>query len=221
MPSTVVLFTGGDRVSPSVAAHLPRDVFTIAADSGIEQAASLGYPVDLAVGDFDSVAADALAAVAAAGAVVERHPEAKDATDMELGLAAALERGAGHVVVVGGHGGRIDHFLANALLLASPAYSTLTIEAFIGSGRIVVARPGAAAHLDGRPGDLVSLLAVGGGASGVRTEGLVYALRGEPLTSGSTRGVSNVFAADIAAVDVGGGTVLVVQPHLRTPKENS
>ena len=48
----------------------------------------------------------------------------------------------------------------------------------------------------GEPGELVSLLAVNGPAEGVTTEGLAYPLRGETLEPGSTRGVSNVFAAE-------------------------
>jgi thiamine pyrophosphokinase len=207
---TVLLFTGGDPVDPRIACRLPAEAFVIAADSGIEQAVALGRRVDLAVGDFDSVVPDALAMVEAGGAMVERHPEAKDETDLELGLAAALARCASHVVVVGGHGGRVDHFLANALLLASPRFSRLRIEAHVGTSRITVVRERAA--LDGAVGDLVSLLAVGGRATGVRTEGLAYPLRGEPLDPGSTRGVSNVFSEARASVSLEDGTLLAVQP---------
>src|SRR5262249_11223939 len=52
----------------------------------------------------------------AAGAVVERHPTAKDATDLELALLAARDRGAAEIVVVGGHGGGLDPLPAHLLL---------------------------------------------------------------------------------------------------------
>lgn len=209
---TVLLLTGGDPIDPALDAVLPQDAFVIAADSGIEQALALGRTVDLAVGDFDSVAAAALEAAEASGAVVERHPEAKDETDLELGLAAAALRDAARVVVAGGHGGRVDHFLANALLLASPRFAHMRIEAYVGPSRIVVIRDGAT--LVGDVGDLVSLLAVGGAAEGVRTTGLRYALRRERLEVGSTRGVSNVFEEPSATVELDGGTLLAVQPGL-------
>ena len=54
--------------------------------------------------------------------------------------------------------------------------------------------------LVGEPGELISLFAVHGPASGVVTEGLVYPLRGETLEPGSSRGVSNVFAAREARI---------------------
>ncbi|HVM55655.1 MAG TPA: thiamine diphosphokinase [Acidimicrobiales bacterium] len=207
---TVLLFTGGDPVDPRLALRLPDEAFVIAADSGLAQAVALGRRVDLAVGDFDSVDLDALERAQRSGAVVERHPEAKDETDLELGLAAAAGRCADHVVVVGGHGGRVDHFLANALLLASPRFAAMRVEAYVGASTITVVRE--RAELRGAPGDLVSLLAVGGAASGVRTEGLVYPLRGERLDAGSTRGVSNVFIGADASVELDDGTLLAVQP---------
>jgi thiamine pyrophosphokinase len=189
---------------------LPAHAYVIAADSGVEQAAALGLTVDLAVGDFDSVDPAALAAAEAAGAEVERHPMAKDETDLELGLTAALERGATHVVVAGGHGGRVDHFLGNVLLLAAPRFASMRVEAYVGASHIVVVRD--AATLTGAVGDLLSLLAVGGPAEGVRTTGLRYPLHGERLEVGSTRGVSNVFDETSATVELDHGTLLAVHP---------
>ena len=61
----------------------------------------------------------------------------------------------------------------------------------------------------GQPGELVTLLAVNGPAEAVRTEGLVYPLRGETLEPGSSRGVSNVFADRRPASAVERGVLLV------------
>jgi thiamine pyrophosphokinase len=66
--------------------------------------------------------------------------------------------------------------------------------------------------LGGAPGELVTLVAVGGAAEGVVTEGLAYPLRGETLQPGSSRGVSNVFAASEARVTVERGVVLAIRP---------
>ncbi|MGZ4717770.1 MAG: thiamine diphosphokinase, partial [Acidimicrobiales bacterium] len=112
---TVIIFNGGDALDRRVVDELPVGAYTIAADSGIEHALALEWPIDLAVGDFDSVSAAALAAAEASGARVERHPVAKDSTDLELALDAAAARRPDEIVVVGGHGGRVDHFLAAAL----------------------------------------------------------------------------------------------------------
>lgn len=207
-----VVVTGGDRPDASALDHLPAGATVIAVDSGADHALALGLHVDVAVGDFDSVAADALAAVEAAGARVERHPRAKDATDLELGLVAARRAGAHRVVVVGGHGGRLDHLLANVLLLGSPRFADLELEARMGSALVVVAQPGRTTTVTGSAGELVSLLPVGGPAKGVTTTGLVYPLGGEDLAPGTSRGVSNELAGPVATVTLADGTLVAVKP---------
>jgi thiamine pyrophosphokinase len=116
------------------------------------------------------------------------------------------------VIVVGGYGGRLDHFLANALLLASPSFADLDIEALVGEALVTVIHR--KATLSGAPGDLCSLLAVGGPARGVRTDGLRFPLDGEDLLPGSTRGVSNEFIEPVATVSLDHGALLAVQPDI-------
>jgi thiamine pyrophosphokinase len=207
---TIVVITGGDPVTVDERARVPAEALVIAADSGIEHAQALGLRVDVAVGDFDSVSAEALHRAEAQGAVLERHPAAKDATDLELALDAAVRRGAERIVVLGGHGGRVDHLLANAALLTAPAYAGSEVVAHMGGATLTVVRR--AATLRGIHGEIVSLLAVDGPAVGVRTQGLLYPLDHEDLLPGATRGVSNELVADPAQVTVERGVLLVVQP---------
>jgi hypothetical protein len=67
---TVIVLTGG--LGRPAGVSLPSEVWVVAADSGAEFALELGLGVDLIVGDFDSVSTETLAAVARAGARVER-----------------------------------------------------------------------------------------------------------------------------------------------------
>ena len=207
---TVLVLAGGDPVDERLRGLLPSADTVIAADSGLEQAARLGLAVDLVIGDFDSVDADALAAAKAAGATIEPYPAEKDYTDLELAVRAAGRFGARRVVVVGGWGGRIDHALANLLLLGSPEYAALHLEAFGAGGRVIAIHD--RVELTGARGDLVTLLAVGQPARGVRTAGLKFPLRGETLEPGSTRGVSNEFTATTATVELEAGALLAVLP---------
>ncbi len=211
--STTIVFAGGDAPSPFEVSDLPEPSLVIAADSGVEHAHALGFHVDLVVGDFDSADPGAVEAAVAAGAELDRHPAAKDATDLELALLAARQRGADDVVVVGGHGGRLDHFLANALLLTSAEFSALHVRARMGGAALTVVRD--RAELPGRPGEVCSLLPVGGPAYSVRTEGLRYPLDHETLHPGSTRGVSNEFLAATATVTLDTGVLLAVVPDPR------
>jgi thiamine pyrophosphokinase len=210
MGSVALVFAGGDPPPPDALRSLPTSDLVIAADSGLEHAMALGFRADLIVGDLDSVDPAAVDAAIAAGAAVEHHPEAKDATDLELALLAARDRGCTHVIVVGGHGGRLDHFLANALLLASSALAGVRVEARLGDAQVFVVR--GEHELHGEAGDLCTLLPLGGPALGVRTEGLRFPLRGETLEPGSTRGVSNELLSSVARVSLVDGVLLAILP---------
>jgi thiamine pyrophosphokinase len=198
-----------------VLAGLPADAWVIAADGGIAHAFALGLAVDEAVGDFDSASSADIEKVRAGGGRVESHPVAKDATDLELALRLAVDRGPRRVVVVGGHGGRFDHWLANAFLLAAPEFAGVELVARMGAATLTVIR--GSAELTGAAGELVSLLPVHGPAVGVRTRGLLYPLVGEDLPVGTSRGVSNVFVESHATVSVTAGVLLAVQPGSTEP----
>src|SRR4051794_21359018 len=210
---TALVFAGGDPPPPSsLDGLLPAEV-VIAADSGLRHALALGSSVDVVVGDLDSADPADVERAAAAGSVVERHPVAKDATDLELALDTARARGVERIVVIGGHGGRLDHFLANALLLAAPALVHLGGEARLGDSTVFVVRD----HLElvGAVGDLCSLLPVGGVARGVTTDGLRFPLHAEALEPGTTRGVSNELVTAHAHVSLTSGVLLAILPRSR------
>jgi thiamine pyrophosphokinase len=184
----------------------------VAADSGADVALSLGFEVDVLVGDLDSVSPAGLRAVQASGAEVDEHPTAKDETDLDLALRTAVERGAGEVLVLGGAGGRLDHLLAGVLLLGVPALAEVDVTAVLGEAVLTVVRAHRPRTLRGHPGDLVTLLAVGGPVLGVCTDGLAWRLDGDHLDVGSSRGVSNVLEGEQASVSTSGGVLLAVQP---------
>jgi thiamine pyrophosphokinase len=204
-PDVVVVASGN---GPGLT--LPGAERVVAADGGLDRALELGLAVDVVVGDLDSVTPAALAAAEAAGARVARHPRAKDATDLELALEEAVAGGARRALVVASAEGRLDQLLGSLLLLAAERFRGLEVDALVGEALVHVVHGGRT--LRGAPGELVSLLAVGGPARGVVTEGLEYPLRGETLEPGASRGISNVFTATEARVALETGVLLAVRP---------
>ena len=210
-PAVVVVGGGGD-VAPSVRQRLPEGAPVIAADSGVDAALAIGLAVAVVVGDLDSATPEAVAKAEAAGARVERHPADKDETDLALALALArsLVVDDGEIVVVGVEGGRLDHLLAGILVLADPRFGR--VRAHLGDATIHVVHGPGEVVVDAATGALVTLVPVGGDALGVRTTGLRYPLRSEPLPAATTRGVSNVVDSAGATVALDTGTLLVVVP---------
>jgi thiamine pyrophosphokinase len=184
----------------------------VAADGGARHAAALGLRIDRWVGDGDSLPPAELEALRAAGIPVDLVPGDKDETDTELAVLAAIDAGAGDLVILGAFGGpRLDHALANAALLAHPALAGRRAELLDGGSRVRLIRGPGTLDLDGRRDDLVSLIPFGGDAAGVTTDGLRYPLRREPLVLGAGRGLSNVRVSGHASVVVGAGSILVVE----------
>ena len=211
----VVVVAGGAEPPHRKTSHAVRtDTTVIAADGGLERARELGLQVTIAVGDFDSASPETVSAAEASGTLVERHPAAKDATDLELALDRALELRPTRIVVLAVVGDRLDHLLSTFQLLASSRYAAVELDADIGPAQVHVVR--GERVLSGRPGELLSLFAVHGPAEGVRTGGLAYPLDGETLEPGSSRGVSNVFVESTARISVERGVLLAVRPGAET-----
>jgi thiamine pyrophosphokinase len=189
----------------------------IAADGGAIAARAAGLPIDLVVGDGDSLGPDRLAELAADRVVIERSPSDKDESDTELAVLAALRRGATAITVVGAFGGRLDHTLANIWLLALPALEGRPAQLLDATTRVrLVDAPGrdggpVTFPLPGRLGDVVTLLPMGEHVDGITTDGLQYPLRDEPLELGPARGLSNVRVSASAAVTVRRGQLLIVE----------
>ncbi|CAN5641279.1 thiamine diphosphokinase [soil metagenome] len=206
----VVVVAGGEAPQREALPAIPSGTPVVAADSGLEHARELGLEVTIAVGDFDSASPEAVSAAEASGTRIERHSTEKDATDLELALDAALELRPRRVVVLAGIGDRLDHLFSAFLLIASPRYAGVELDAHIGRASAHVIR--GARKLSGQSGELLSLFALHGSAVGVRTDGLAYPLDGETLEPGSSRGVSNVFASARATIAVKRGVLVAIRP---------
>ena len=198
------------RPSDALPAPPPADL-VVAADGGLEAARSAGWPVHAVVGDLDSASAASLEWARGMGAEIEAHPVRKDSTDLELALEFACRRASEVHVIVSGSG-RVDHAVANLLVLASPRWADMDVSATVDGAHIDVVR--GPRRLAGQIGDTVSLLAVGGPARIASSAGLEYPLTDEWLSPTSARGVSNVIIGAPATLDVVEGVLLAVRPAI-------
>jgi thiamine pyrophosphokinase len=208
-----VIVAGGEPLAADKTQLEGADLL-VAADAGASWLAEAGVTPDLLIGDLDSIPSDLLARLEAAGVPIERHASDKDASDAELAVDRAVAAGADRVVVIGALGGeRLDHELANVLLLADQTWPAALVDLNIvrGGTQLRAVRGGGRLELGGRVGDLVTLLPLGGDARGVRTDGLRYPLHGEDLHVGRSRGLSNVVERAPASVSLDRGTLLVIE----------
>jgi thiamine pyrophosphokinase len=205
-----IVVAGGDA-APEDAALLPDADVVIAADSGAHWLESSGVPPDLVIGDMDSIDPALLDRLVAQGIEVERHPAEKDASDVELAVSRAVADGAEQVLILGALGGeRLDHELANLLLLVDQRWDGIDARVVRAGTTVQALRSGGRRELDGSAGDLVSLLPLGGDATGVRTTGLRYPLAGETLPCGRSIGLSKEIEQAPASHTLESGTFLII-----------
>jgi thiamine pyrophosphokinase len=177
----------------------------ICADSGYDHAVSMEIKPDAVVGDMDSVMAST------AGVETIKYPPDKDFTDTELAVNTAIGRGADELLLLGCTGGRIDHTIANIMLLRQLCRRGIRAEIADEQSRIFLidCDERRTLELQVPVGTTVSLIPLRD-CAGVNTVGLKYPLRGEALPSGCSRGVSNVIQSAPASVTLDGGTLLII-----------
>jgi len=197
-----VVVADGDP-APEDADVAKRADLVIAADGGARWLEGQGLRPHLVVGDLDSLDEPAVERLRGSGTRVTRHPAEKDASDTELALEAAVASGADRIVVLGAFGGsRIDHELANVLLLADPAFAGVDVRLQRGRTHLRA--------IEG-PASLTIEVAAGGTALGVTTRGLSYGLSDGTLVMGRSRGLSNVVEEEPASVSLRAGSLLVIE----------
>ncbi|HMT20888.1 MAG TPA: thiamine diphosphokinase [Promineifilum sp.] len=210
----VIIFANGviadmDAVRP----WLDEARAVIAADGGLRYALAFGRTPDVLIGDLDSLPAGFEPEAAGEAIAIIRYPTDKDETDLELALLHAVEHYSGaELIVLGGIGGRLDQTLANILLMAHPLLEGVAVRlvegvetAWLITGEGVI---------EGRVGDTVSLIPIGGPAHILATEGLRWPLHDELLVFGPARGISNRLTAERAVVRLSTGVLLCIHTRM-------
>lgn len=190
--------------------HLGAPDLVLCADGGVRHALALGFEPTLVLGDFDSAGPALVAEIAARGIPVQKVPVDKDMTDTHLALEEAVNRGAEEITLVGATGDRLDHTLANLLLM--PGIPTGVQLTLVDANNVVrLIRPGGRLVVRGNPGEYLSLLPLTPEAKGVVAEGVKWPLDGATLRWGQSVGISNQLVDPQAFVALREGYLLVIQ----------
>lgn len=205
----IIVANGNVEEEESYEQAVQADDLIIAADGGALVALKLGLQPHVVVGDMDSLPAEIRTDLAERGCQFVTHSPRKDETDTELAIRHALQAGAQEIVLLGATGDRLDHTLANILLLGMPQLERVPATIVAGNTQFWLVRGGYELEFGGAPGDIVTLLPLGRDAVGVTTDGLEWALHDDTLYFGPARGVSNVMTAPQARVRLREGCLLV------------
>lgn len=202
--SRIIIFANGNLPNLEKARALihPED-FILCADGGTRHAIALGLSTNGIIGDMDSLPAT----LNLKPETFIRFPTDKNETDLELAIHHALTLNPEAVLILAALGGRMDQTLANIALLSNPQLAACDIKLTDGVEEIFFCRD--QAQVEGRSGDIVSLIPWGGEVTGVFTENLRWHLHHEALYPDKTRGISNEMIAEVATVSITSGLLLI------------
>ena len=209
----IVIFANGELPNIEKARALVKaDDYIICADGGTHHALALGITPHLVIGDMDSVTKDEVQRLKKADIPIELYPRDKNETDLELALNHALERKPTSMLIIAALGNRLDQTLGNISLLSDSRLATLDCRLDDGVEEVFFCRD--SSRVEGRRGDIVSLIPWNGAVKGISTNGLRWPLNNETLYLDKTRGISNEMLEAVAEVSIEAGLLLIIHRRL-------
>ena len=178
--------------------YLNYDIFC--ADGGANYAYELGVIPKLILGDLDSVSEDVISYFKGLGVRIEKFPKSKDFTDGELILEKVCFK-YDEVLVLGGLGGRTDHFFTTINMLEK--YPNVILEDenekifFVKSGMVIKEN-------SGKTISFLPLVEI----KGLTLEGFQYEIRNIDVSRASSLCMSNIIKSDNATVRYQNGTIV-------------
>jgi thiamine pyrophosphokinase len=232
---TVIFSGGGIQKGFFVNKAIESADSIIAADSGAESCLKFGVIPSVILGDFDSLKKQTKDIFKKKGSKFIQYPIVKNETDTEIALKYAINHGALEICILGGvEDNRIDHVLGNIFLSSyslrgskgqvekylDGSFRFVTLSQAIkiyfidGNQKLWILKGPIEEKINGKKGDLLSLIPIGLDSKNIQTQGLEYPLNNEKLFVGKTRGISNLFLGSKVNVSFSKGILLFVQTHI-------
>lgn len=206
-----VLAANGHAPLKNIINHLGQVDCWVGVDGGCRILEALQVLPQFIIGDMDSIPQTLLHKYQEHNIPIIVHPRVKDETDLELALNMALDSGAQQITLVGAIGNRLDHTLANILLLSRCLENN--VSARIVDNQQSIYLVDRQLELKGQPGDLFSLIPLKDALKGVTLRGLEYPLANAALAFGSPQGLSNVFSHAQVMIQIQKGLALVIHQY--------
>ena len=201
------IYTAGNIRSENITEHPQNGDLILAADAGYLNAQKCGVVPHIVLGDFDSLGEPK---GLPRDTEIIRVPAEKDDTDTQLAVRTAIERGADHIIIIGGLDGRLDHTLSVLAILedldARHIHSIVTSGTnrarFLRNNSTLIPRSNFR---------YLSLIAADPIVKGVTIEGCKYPLKKARLSRRNQYAVSNELTGNCALIDVRRGGVWVIE----------
>ncbi|MCI8401723.1 MAG: thiamine diphosphokinase [Lachnospiraceae bacterium] len=215
---TALIIAGGETEAALLKAETAKlrreGGLLIAADRGLEALEDIRELPDVAVGDFDSVKPETLAAFEQCeGVRFERHRPQKNESDTELAFSIAAEEGVTDVILMGGTGTRLDHTLSNIHLLKAAMDRKLDCVILDSHNRIRLVRGRTVFRRNENAFPYISFIPLTQEVTHITLTGFRYPLTDYHMTLGKECSlcVSNELEGEEAVLEFGEGLLLAIE----------
>ena len=169
----------------------------IGVDKGLEFCYRNHVIPDWILGDFDSISKEVIDWYREQQEIpIRQYKPEKDDTDTRLGMELALKLGSDKIFLLGATGGRLDHYMQNAITVRR-------------AGKICI-------HKEEQFGKYVSFFSMGDEVTGLSLKGFQYPLDGYTLKNSDGIAVSNQLLDDCGIIEFETGYLMMVLSKDRT-----
>lgn len=170
----------------------------IAADNGLNIFFKYHKVPDIIIGDFDSAIEDLKDFLEKDRCTIIKLSVEKNITDTEAAIDEARTKGADEIILLGATGKRIDHLIANLMLLRGALSNKFKLiiededhEIYAADGEFLI---------EGFKRQTISLFPIDGDACVKSVYGVYYPLENLKLKNTHSRGISNLLTEDKALI---------------------
>jgi thiamine pyrophosphokinase len=180
----------------------------LCADGGANYAYKLGLIPDSIIGDMDSIQPEVREFYEARNVAMRKFPRHKDFTDTQLALDIAQERAFTEILMLGTLGRRLDHTLSNLYCGMELVERGIKITHYTPESWVHIINHDI--EIEGKRGDIISVLAMTQEARGVSEIGFDYVLDNTVLVKSNPYAISNRLAGNKGKIIVQEGTLAVI-----------
>jgi len=203
----VLIIANGDLKDIDVTEYYYSADKIICADGGARHLYNEGLMPDIIIGDLDSIDGKTLDEYQKQGVDFIKHPINKSKSDTDLALDYAIENGADEIVLLGATGSRLDHSLANILILYRLASLNINARIIDKHNEVFITKD--TLKIDNKQDHFVSVIPLID--SKVTLKGFKYDTSSVEFKLGSTLGISNEVEDNEALIKVESGICLVIR----------
>lgn len=209
----ILIFGSGEREEKSFYNKFlnEENILTIAVDGGANLLLDLGKTPDILIGDNDSIKEEVLEKLKNSYTKIFNYPSEKNYSDFELASDYIINNEEkSDVLLFNMFGKRVDQLLFNLEVCKKLTNAGFRISMVGSSCEIYFLKDNSILEINGKMGDIISILPAKGAVYVKKTEGLKYELINEKLYSETTRGLSNELIKDTCKIEINNGIAIVM-----------